>query len=268
MKIALVNFAEYEKFNSTDSFKKDLEFLVENKIDYVDYCFEYNKKSDLLAGFKKSLANPEIDLIWFVCGGNKTIKFLDNIDWEAVKKVNKIYAGASDFTHFSFKAIEKGQTCYYGTSLQSIKEYHPTARSREYLVKFLQTGKIEKYKHQNLFKKVNNLDAEKIVGGHTFLSTFMLGETKINLKDRFLFIEHHYIPGESLEDLEYFIDQLKMVIKGNLPKGFILGHSMLFGKKNKIMSVVTINKKLVECLKEYQLPIAYIDHFKQVVKFS
>lgn len=268
MKIALVNFAEYEKFNGTDSFKKDLEFLVENKIDYVDYCFNYDKKADLLAGFRKALANPEIDLIWFVCGGNKMIKFLDDIDLEAVKKAGKIYAGVSDFTHFSFKAVENGQVCYYGTSLQSIKEYHPTAPSREYLVKFLQTGEVEKYRHQNLFKTVSNLDKEKIVGGHTFLTTFMLGETKINLRDRFLFVEHHYIPGESLEDLEYFMDQLKRVIKGNLPKGFILGHSMLFGKKGKIMNVATINKKMVEWLKEYDLPITYIDHFKQIVRFS
>ncbi len=268
MKIALINFAEYEKFNGTDSFKKDLEFLIENKIDYVDYCFNYNKKSDLLAGFRKALANPEIDLIWFVCGGNKTIKFLDDIDWDAVKKAKKIYAGTSDFTHFSFKAVENGQVCYYGTSLQSIKEYHPTAPSRKYVVKFLQTGNIEKYKHQNLFKIVKSLDEEKIVGGHSFLTTFMLGETKINLKDRFLFIEHHYIPGETLEDLEYFMDQLKRVIKGNLPKGFVLGHSMLFTKDKKFVNINIINKKLVECLKEYNLPIVYIDHFKQIVKFS
>jgi len=268
MKIALVNFAEYKKFNGTDSFKKDLEFLVENKIDYVDYCFNYDKKSDLLAGFNKALANPEIDLIWFVCGGNKTIKFLDNVNWNAVKKAGKIYAGASDFTHFSFKAVQNGQTCYYGTSLQEIKKYHPMAKSRKYLVDFLQTGKIEKYNHINLYKTVNNLDNEKIVGGHSFLTTFMLSETKIGLKDRFLLIEHHYIPGESLEDLEYFIDQLKRVLKGNLPKGFILGHSMLFTKNKKFVNVNIINKKLMECLKEYGLPIAYIDHFKQIIRFS
>jgi muramoyltetrapeptide carboxypeptidase LdcA involved in peptidoglycan recycling len=268
MKVALVNFAEYEKFNSTVSFKQDLEFLVENKIDYVDYCFNYDKKLDLLAGFRKALANPEIDLIWFVCGGNKTIKFLDDIDWEVVKKANKIYAGASDFTHFSFKAVQNGQVCYYGTSLQEIKKYHPSPKSRKYLADFLQTGKIEKYNHTNLYKTVSNLDEEKIVGGHTFLTTFMLNEVKIDLRDRFLFLEHHYIPGESLEDLEYFVDQIKMVTKGNLPKGFIFGHSMLFGKKGKIMNVATINKKMVEWLREYDLPIAYIDHFKQIVKFS
>ncbi len=268
MKVALVNFAKYEKFNSIDSFKKDLEFLKENNIDYVDYCFNYNKKKDLLSGFRKALANPDIDLIWFVCGGNKTIKFLDDVDWNEVKKANKIYAGASDFTHFSFKAVENDQVCYYGTSLQSIKEYHPTISSRKYLVDFLQTGKIEKYNHKNLYKTVSNLDNEKIIGGHSFLTTFMLSETEINLKDRFLLIEHHYIPGESLEDLEYFIDQLKRVIKGNLPKGFILGHSMLFNKKGKMININIINKKFVECLKEYQLPIAYIDHFKQIVKFS
>jgi muramoyltetrapeptide carboxypeptidase LdcA involved in peptidoglycan recycling len=268
MKIALVNFARYEKFNSTASFKKDLEFLKENNIDYIDYCFNSNKREDLLTGFSKALANPEIDLIWFVCGGNKTIKFLDDIDWETVNKANKIYAGASDFTHFSFKAVKNGQTCYYGTSLQEIKKYHPSAKSRKYLVDFLRTGKIEKYDHINLYKNIKDLNEEKIIGGHSFLTTFMLNQTKIDLKNRFLFIEHHYIPGEDLEDLEYFIDQLKIVIKGNLPKGFILGHSMLFTKNKKFVNINIINKKLVECLKEYSLPIAYIDHFKQIVKFS
>jgi muramoyltetrapeptide carboxypeptidase LdcA involved in peptidoglycan recycling len=268
MKIGLVNLAKFKKYKNTPNYKDDISFLKENSLDFVDYCSSYDKEKDLLQGFYSALKNPEIGIVWFVCGGEKLIKFLDKIDWKLVKKSNKAFIGTSDFTHFAFKVAEINQPAYYGNGLKNIKLYHSTKKSRQYMVDFLRTGKVNKYKYRNLFKKVDNLNNEKIVGGHLLISTFMLGELKINLSNRYLFIEHHYIPGEKLIDLEFFFDQLKMRIKHNKPKGFILGHTILYDKNGKRMNIGIINKKIVGWLKEYNKPIAYLDHFNQVIKFS
>lgn len=268
MKIALVNLAQFNKYQGADSFKDDISFLKENNIDFVDYCSKYSDSKNLFAGFNKALDNPDIDLIWFVCGGYKIIKFIDRIDWQKVRKSNKVYAGFSDFTHFSFKAVQNKQVCYYGLTLKRVKEYHPRVADRKYILDFLRSGSIAKYNHVNLYKKVASLDKEKIIGGHLFVSSFMLGEIKINLANRFLLLEHHNIPGESYDDLEYFIDQLKFKLKDNLPKGFILGHTALFDKNGNKINPNIINKKIVSWLKEYGRPIVYINHFEQIIKLS
>ena len=117
MKVALVNLCKIEDFSKTGDWRSSLAFLKENNIDYVDYFSGKETPTDLLNGFYEALANKEVELIWFIQGGNDLITFLDKIDWKLVKKSNKEYLGLSDFTHFVFKAMESGKTCYYGPGL-------------------------------------------------------------------------------------------------------------------------------------------------------
>lgn len=268
MKIALVNLAKFEKFKDTPTFNDDIKFLNDNQFEYVDYCSDSSDYNSLLHGFNQALDDSEVDLIWFVCGGEKTIKFLTDINWEKVEQTNKIYLGASDFTHFAFKAIEHGQTCYYGAGLKKINIYHPTNNEKRHIIHLLKYRDNNDYQVEYLNNKKVQLKDERIIGGHLFISTFMMNQINIPLKDRFLFLEHHYVPGETLTELEYFIDQLKLVIDNNLPKGFILGHTELYDKDNNEIDVKIINQKITELLNIYNLPILYIDHFQQIIKFS
>lgn len=169
-------------------------------------------------------------------------------------------------------AIKLGQICYYGTNLRRISEHFYsnkfTSRDRKKLVSFLKNGLEVEYKYKNLFKKVTNFKDEKVIGGHLIIDTFMIQQMKINLSKHFLLIEYHLTSSDTIGELEFFMDQLKIVIKNNLPKGFVLGWSQVYNKNGKILKQDIINKCFVDNFKEYNLPIIYIDYIKSPVKIS
>jgi len=268
MKIALVNLCKIEDFSKTKYYQKSLEFLQENNIDFVDYFSGRETAPELLSGFHDALRDDTIELVWFIQGGSELINFLEKIDWKLVERSNKEYLGLSDFTHFVFRAIKLGKTCYYGQGLQNIKDYLPDPENRKFIVDFLNEKKLPSYNTKLLHSnELINLENEKIIGGHSFISAIMLPETKIDLSERFLFFEHHYVPGERLQDIKYFLDVIKFNVHNNMPKGFILGHSMLFDQENQLIESNFINKFFLENLLDLKIPIYYIDHFKTIVKF-
>ncbi len=269
MKIALVNLTKIADYATESSYQADMDFLNENNISYVDYCSGRSDFENLLKGFHDALENPEVDIIWFVQGGTSLIKFIPSINWSLVEKTKKKYLGISDFTHFSSKAIDLGSECYYGGSLAKITKYWKTKEDRQHIVDFIKSGMCN-MRAQQIFPSTKESDflGESILGGHMIISTFMMSQSQPKLNNSFLFLEHHYIPGESLLDLEFWLDQVKYLIKDNQPKGFILGHSILFDKQNNILDFNELNRFLTEKLKIFNKPIYQIDHFKNLVKLS
>ncbi len=269
MKIALVNLCKIQDFSKTKYFQDSFEFLKENNIDFVDYVSGKETENDLLNGFHEAVNNVEVELVWFIQGGSDLIKFLDKINWDLVKKTSKEYFGLSDFTHFAFKAVGAGKTCYYGPGLKQIKSYLPTNEQRQFVVDFLKNKQISPYDTKLLQGEGDmNIENKKIIGGHSFITAIMLPTTTIDLQARFLFFEHHYIPGEGLVDAAYFLDAVRLYISHNRPQGIILGHSLLFDENNSPIDIELINKYLAEHIIDMGLPVYYIDHFKTIIKFS
>jgi len=260
MKIALVNLTKLKDYATRGSYVDDMQFLKDSTIDYVDYCSGRENFDDLLAGFHEAVANPEIDLVWFVSGGTTLIKYLDRINWELVSTTKKKYLGISDFTHFSYKATLLGCECYYGAGLADIMFYFPKEEQRKHIVNFLKEG---------TFKELaNNLNDEHIVGGHTIITTFMLTQEPINLSDKVLFLEYHNIPGEGFIEMEYYFDQLFYSIKNNVPKAFILGHSLMTDENGELIDYKKINEFLKPLFTRFGKEVYEVDHFQQLIKFS
>lgn len=273
IKVGLVNLSKLEKFRENPSFQNDICFLTENNIDFVDYCLDYDKPEDLLRGFHKALKNPEIDLIFFVRGGEKLTRFVNDIDWSLVKRANKKYIGFSDPTNFFFFATRYGQTCYYGTNLLNIHDRFNSDKftevDRKALVNFFKTGEEVPYNCKALFKEPVDLAQEKIIGGHLCISTFMLQYfSEFKISDNYLLLEYHLGRFSSFADLEFFIDQLKLIIRQDLPKGFVLGWSQLFNPNDSLMDADKVNQCFVDNLKEFDLPIMYVDHIVSPIKLE
>lgn len=272
MKIALVNLSKLQKFRTLKTFKKDFSFLLDNEIEFVDYCLDSDRPQDLLRGFHQALKNPEVDLVWFVRGGEKMSRFLDKIDWDLVKRANKQYIGFSDPTSFFFMAGKLGQTCYYGTNVFRIYERMNSKefsnQDRKKLTAFFTKRELVPYQQENLFKECPDLSREKIIGGHLVINTMMLQRMKIDLSKYFLLFEYHLTTGDTVGELEFFIDWLKLAIKDNLPKGFVLGYSQVYDSNGRRLKQSVVNKIIVDNLKDLNRPITYINHIKQPIKLS
>jgi muramoyltetrapeptide carboxypeptidase LdcA involved in peptidoglycan recycling len=269
MKIGLVNLCKIEDFSKSKYYPKSLEFLKENEIDYIDYFSGRETSADLLSSFHAAVSNDQVELIWFVQGGNSLINFLDKIDWDLIKQSDKKFLGLSDFTHFAFKAVALGRICYYGSGLKQVKSYLPSVEQRQFLVDFLKKNQQPKYRAELLMGNGDaNLENKKIIGGQSFISSIMLPHTNIALDERLLFFEHHYIPGEELTDANYFLSALQYLTANNKPLGIILGHSLLFGKDNNPLAIKDINAYFTQTLKDLGLPVYYINHFQTIIKLS
>jgi len=268
MKIALVNLSKIQDFSKTPYYQASLEFLEENNIDYVDYFSGRENFEDLLNGFHEALGDDSVDLVWFIQGGSELIQFLNKIDWDLVRHSHKSFLGQSDFTHFAFRAIPLGVTCYYGPGLKQIKDYFPTAEQRQFVLDFLQNRKLQNYNGQILRGTTSlTLEDERIIGGHSFISAIMLAGAKIDMSNRVLFFEHHYIPGEEPKDVGYFLEAIKLNLASR-PKAIILGHSVLFDKDKNMIDVAVINKYLLEQHIDLDIPVFYVDHFQKILKLS
>lgn len=267
MKVAIVNLARFKKISESKTINKDLEYLNRWNIQYADYCFNEDKKERLVELFNKALVDNNIDIIWFAAGGVKTLNCIDFIDWESIKTQNKIFLWESDLTHLAIPLVSMGKTFYYWPSL-NLSRQNPNFEDVQYVMDFLKTGKIKKYKYNNLLWQIEVLDESKIVWWHLILTSFMLWRHPIDLSNRYLFIEHHYIPGETTEELWYWLEQLKYTIKNNLPRGFVIWKTILTSADGGIIDIETINDCMVLALKEFNLPIVYLDHSKQIIKFS
>ena len=267
MKIALVDLCGAKDFREHKSYVDSMAFLAEEGIDFEDYASGLTGLDAKIEGLNKALAS-DADLVWVMRGGFICIDTLDRIDWEKVVASGKKFYGLSDFTHFSTVAVPKGVTCYYGQGLSHIKEFFPTEPERKFIADFLKTGIPVCTSPEPLACANAGLDIakEKIIGGHLLIFTLMESQLEIDLKDRYLFLEYHTgTTGNNLEELGYYFDQLLYVLKKNLPKGFVLGHTSIKGEDGSFIPVEVINDFCSKKLSALDLPAYYLDHYKNTV---
>lgn len=270
MKVALVNLCKTEDFTKHKSYSDSISFLNENNIEFLDFASGLETIDEMVESFHKAL-DSDADLIWVIRGGNKCIQTLNKIDWNKVVDSKKVFYGLSDFTHFSTMAVSKGVTCYYGQGLTNIKSYFPNPSERQFIANFLASGTPVSENATTLVNSKSDLNIldEKVIGGHLLIFTLMQSQLKVDLKDRFVFIEYHTgAIGEDLDDLGYYLDQLLYVLKDNLPKGFVLGRTEMRNFDNSQIAIDEINRYSAEKLATTGLPVYYLDHFKNTVTFK
>ncbi len=271
MKVALVNLAKIEDLSKT-KYQDDIKrFLNENEIDSLDFYSNRSTEKELIEGFHSALKS-DADLIWFAQAGNKTIRFLDKIDWELFSNSNKKFMGTSDLTYIAWKCSEFGLDFFYGPSAKKIYEYYPEVKDREFLVEFLKNYTLPTYSVEKLSSISDyqlNFEQESVVGGHSFISAFMMQITNSTLKNKVFFLEHHYISGETFDDLLYFIDQIKLILntKSGLPKAILLGNSYLSDRDGKRIFYKETNNIIFESLKELHVEVFSVDHTQTIIPF-
>lgn len=270
MRIALVNLCKTEDFKDHKSYQDSIDFLHENNIDFIDFASGIRSVDEMIESFHKAL-DSDASLVWVIRGGNKCIQTINKINWNKVVESKKLFYGLSDFTHFSTKAVSKGAICYYGQGLTNIKSYFPNSSERQFIADFLVSGTPVSENPTALANSKSDLSIsdEKIIGGHLQIFTLMQSQLKVDLKDRFVFIEYHTgAVGEDLEDLGYYIDQLLYVLKDNMPKGFILGRTEMRNFDNSQISIDEINEYSSLKIAKTGLPVYYLDHFKNTITFK
>lgn len=166
--------------------------------------------------------NDNIDAIFAIRGGYGSIRFIDDLNYEIIKKNPKIFSGFSDVTTLLIAINEKtGLVTYHGPMSSNFKDI-PVITEESFNKTFVEDGNFNLLEFDNTYSIMNEGIGEgKITGGNLSLVVASLGTPyEIKTEGKILFLEE---TGEASYRIDRMLQQLKLAGKFNNLKGIILG---------------------------------------------
>ncbi len=182
------------------------------------------KDEERAADINKMFEDKNINAIFCVRGGYGSLRLLDLIDFEIIKKNPKIFIGYSDITTLLLAINQKAElVTYHAPMSYNFKSIDVITINSliTTLMKNNSTYELSDYLWAD-FKTLSEGIAEgEIVGGNLSLIVASLGtEYEINTKGKILFIEE---VGEHTYKVDRMLQQLKLAGKFRDAVGIILG---------------------------------------------
>lgn len=217
-------FKKHHQFAGTDEQRAaDLQWAVDHK----------KAKAVLIAG-----------------GGYGTLRIIDNVNFNSLKKNPKWFVGYSDTTILQARLQKLNMASIHGTMAFQFTKNKEATKS----IKTLLFGEKINYKlTKNKLNRTGKAKAE-IVGGNLSLIYALSGSVDdIDTKNKVLFIE-------DLDEQLYHIDRMMLQLKrsGKLKnlKGLIVG-GMSDMKDNAVPFGKTANEIIFDAVKEYKYPVCF-----------
>ena len=236
----------------------------------VSASFGYLAGTDELKAedFNNFMKDDEVDAILCFKGGYGSIRFLDLIDYEQIKKTPKLVAGFSDVTALINAIYQKtGVPMLHGEMGIRFKESfveEPDFSFKNLIATLLGTAP------KNLLEEVNNSNLEKklefkaglnnpvegiIVGGNLSLVASMMGTPyEIDTKDKILLLED---VTEEPYSIDRYLATLKIAGKLNDAKAIIFGYFTNCDKADPNDDTQTYMDVLYEYTKDLACPVIY-----------
>ncbi len=222
------------------------------------------KAEDLNNFFK----DDEVDAILCFRGGYGSIRFLDLIDYELIKKTPKIVAGFSDVTALINAIYQKtGVPMLHGEMGIRYKEEFINKPDFSFtnlidtllgiaskdLLTSIDKDKLEQ---EMIFKKAsNNIVEGTIVGGNLSLVASMMGTPyEIDTKDKILLLED---VDEKPYTIDRYLATLKVAGKLNEVKAIIFGYFTNCDKTDNEDDTQSLIDVLIEYTKDLDIPVIY-----------
>ena len=172
-------------------------------------------------------ADPEVDAIVCTRGGYGTMRMLDLLDYDMIRKNPKIFVGFSDITAMHIAFLEKcGLVTFHGPMATRWKAEFVDGFTQpafmNAVTKVEPLGALDNAPGYHERKTVNHGSAEGIlVGGNLSLIAGTIGTPyEINTKDRILFIEEI---GERTYCVDRMLTQLRLAGKFEDCAGIVFG---------------------------------------------
>jgi muramoyltetrapeptide carboxypeptidase len=208
---------------------------------YLGYAGKPNERAEQI---NKAYSEKNVDVIFSLMGGMGAVHVADKINYDSIKKTNKVLVGYSDITLLlNYINRKTGKRCIHGPNLgKTIEEYNKKTISCLFDVL---DGK-------NYNVKINKKDIYKggiakapIVGGNIRLLVRSLGtKYEIETNGKIVFLEAIDKNEQWIFDMLW---QMKLAGKFDNVEGIMLGYFTNCGKE--------IEKYLKEFFKDFQIPI-------------
>ena len=167
-------------------------------------------------------ADKNIKAIFAIRGGYGTIRLVDKLNYDTIKKNPKIFSGYSDITTLLIAINEKtGLVTYHGPMSSNFKDIPPVTEA-SFNRTFINKEPLNLLEFDNEYFVLKSGRAEgQITGGNLSLIVASLGtEYEINTDGKILFIEE---TNEPTYRIDRMLKHLKLAGKLKNIKGVLLG---------------------------------------------
>ena len=214
---------------SNDSSKYEIDYLIEKGFNIVygksfgNSWYGFGATDDVRADdINKMFSNKDIKAIFAIRGGYGTIRIVDKLDYENIKKNPKIFIGYSDITTLFLAINEKtGLVTYHGPMTVNFKDI-PIETENSFVDTIQNNKRINLLDYEKSYSIMKQGTAEgEIIGGNLSLIVASLGtKYEINTDNKILFLEE---TNEATYRIDRMLQQLKLAGKLDKIKGVILG---------------------------------------------
>lgn len=203
------------------------------------------------ADFNAMVANPEVKAIWCARGGYGSVRIIDQIDFEQLKRTPKWVIGFSDVTVFHSQIHQEGLQSLHGIMAFSVPK--ATEVSKESLRKSL-FGETVSYEIASHPANRQGSASGVLVGGNLSIVYSLLGsKSALDTAGKILFIE-------DLDEYLYHLDRMMYNLKRNgyfeELKGLIVG-----GMTDMYDNSIPFGQDALEIIKaisaDYGFPIVF-----------
>ena len=186
---------------------ESLKFLSENgfKVELAPHFKDPKSRARL---FVDTVARNDLDYSWIVRGGIETVYTLPFIDFSNLK-INNTILGSSDFTHLALPITKLGSSVWYGPTARHLSS-DMNSKEREIIFKQLEDGIDNNFLNIYNFTE-KRVSTNNLVGGTLQILLNLIGTDYCpDLNGKNIYIEHHYIPGESVLEVKYWLNSLRL----------------------------------------------------------
>ena len=249
---------------SNDSSKYEIDYLIEKGFNIVygksfgNSWYGFGATDDVRADdINKMFSNKDIKAIFAIRGGYGTIRIVDKLDYENIKKNPKIFMGYSDITTLLLAINEKtGLVTYHGPMTVNFKDI-PIETENSFVDTIQNNKRINLLDYEKSYSIMKQGTAEgEIIGGNLALIVASLGtKYEINTDNKILFLEE---TNEATYRIDRMLQQLKLAGKLDKIKGIILGNFK--NAKQAEKDDMSLDDVFWETFKDMNIPI--IKNFK------
>lgn len=249
---------------SNDSSKYEIDYLIEKGFNIVygksfgNSWYGFGATDDVRADdINEMFSNKDIKAIFAIRGGYGTIRIVDKLDYENIKRNPKIFMGYSDITTLLLAINEKtGLVAYHGPMTANFKDI-PIETENSFVDTILNNKRINLLDYEKSYSIMKQGAAEgEIIGGNLSLIVASLGtKYEINTDNKILFLEE---TNEATYRIDRMLQQLKLAGKLDKIKGVILGDFKNAKRAEK--DDMSLDDVFFEMFKNMNIPI--IKNFK------
>jgi len=202
-----------------------------------------------LADFHEMLKNPHIKAIFFARGGYGTARFIDQVDFDLLRKHPKVIWGYSDITYLLHAIYKQSNLItFHGPMIASdIVDQNIDKRSKQMFQQLFTPMSIFYTEHiSKLTTLVPGVATGTVIGGNLTLLISTLGTPyEIDTTGKILFLED---VGEQPYQIDRMLNQLRLAGKLNQAAGIVVGSFTDTETKEPSLTLQQVFARYLGCL--------------------